>query len=30
MDKIIGVLLVVVAVLTIYLTFLSPGRIFLG
>ncbi len=30
MDKIIGILLVVMAGLSIYLSFLSPDRIFVG
>lgn len=30
MEKIIGILLVAVAVLTIYLSYLSPDRLFVG
>lgn len=30
MDKVIGVLLVAIAVLSIYLSFLSPDRLYVG
>jgi hypothetical protein len=30
MDRVIGVLLVVTAVITIYLSFLDPTRVFVG
>lgn len=30
MDKVIGILLVIVAVVTIYLSFLDPTRVFVG
>ena len=30
MDKVIGVLLVVVAALSIYLSYLDPSRIYIG
>jgi hypothetical protein len=30
MDKVIGILLVAIAVLSIYLSYLSPDRLFVG
>lgn len=30
MDKVIGILLVITAVVTIYLSFLDPTRVFVG
>jgi len=30
MDKVIGILLVITAIVTIYLSFLDPTRVFVG